>query len=164
MIDPSDHIGLAHLAAKKFIGYADYDDMVQEAMIIIIRCASRFDPERGFKFSTYATKSAIRELYARYIKGRRGKRQVETCRLPSILPDREVFHARKVTPSTEAAEMWDIAGRAVTPRQMHVLGLIYRDGLTLDEAGRSMGTSRQNVEIIRNRAIKSIREYVCPVA
>jgi RNA polymerase primary sigma factor len=45
----------AHVAFKYRFSKLDLVDLVQEANLGLIRAAERFDPRRGFKFSTYAT-------------------------------------------------------------------------------------------------------------
>ena len=49
------HLGLAGLAAKrqKLHGPEEWDDLMQEASIGVLRGAERFDPNRGLKPSTY---------------------------------------------------------------------------------------------------------------
>ncbi len=41
--------------AKRYQGSADFDDLVQEGTIGLMRAVDKFEWERGFKFSTYAT-------------------------------------------------------------------------------------------------------------
>jgi RNA polymerase primary sigma factor len=48
-----NHLGLVHLVAKKFWGMP-YEDLVQEGCIGLLVAIERFDPERGYRFSTYA--------------------------------------------------------------------------------------------------------------
>jgi RNA polymerase primary sigma factor len=48
-----NHLGLVHLVAKKYWGMP-YEDLVQEGCIGLLIAIERFDPERGYHFSTYA--------------------------------------------------------------------------------------------------------------
>jgi RNA polymerase primary sigma factor len=48
-----NHLGLVHLVAKKYWGMP-YEDLVQEGCIGLLVAIERFDPERGYRFSTYA--------------------------------------------------------------------------------------------------------------
>ena len=50
--------------AQKFARYycLDFDDMIQEGNLILMRTVEMFDPGRGFKFSTYACRAIIQEF------------------------------------------------------------------------------------------------------
>jgi RNA polymerase primary sigma factor len=48
-----NHLGLVHLVAKKYWGMP-YEDLVQEGCIGLLIAIERFDPDRGYRFSTYA--------------------------------------------------------------------------------------------------------------
>ncbi len=54
---------LLHHILKRF-AYADepYEDLLQVANLGLIKAAQRFDPDRGVKFSTYATALVDGEL------------------------------------------------------------------------------------------------------
>lgn len=54
----SHNLRLAMDTAAKYVrsqSRMEYEDLIQEATIGLMRAADKFDPERGFKFSTYAT-------------------------------------------------------------------------------------------------------------
>lgn len=58
-----ENIGLVRLLVPRFLGRGmDYDDLFQAGCIGLIKAADRFDPERGFKFSTYAVPVILGEL------------------------------------------------------------------------------------------------------
>lgn len=51
-----DNMDLVYHIVRKYrnVGSEDFEDLVQEGMIGLVRSAKDFDPEKGFKFSTYA--------------------------------------------------------------------------------------------------------------
>lgn len=61
----ADNLGLAHMMVRKYPlpkGY-EYEDMYQEACIAIFTAAKEFDPAKGFKFSTIASKHIANCFY-----------------------------------------------------------------------------------------------------
>jgi RNA polymerase sigma-B factor len=54
---------LAHHLARRFSNRGEaHEDLVQVASLALVKAAQRFEPERGVKFSTFATASIIGEL------------------------------------------------------------------------------------------------------
>jgi len=57
------HLGLAHQLARRFGHRGEsHDDLVQVASLALIHAVDRFDPDRGFEFSTFATRTILGEL------------------------------------------------------------------------------------------------------
>jgi len=57
------HRGLAVSLARRFNGRGEpLDDLVQVAMIALLRAIERFEPERGHSFTTFATPTVLGEL------------------------------------------------------------------------------------------------------
>ncbi len=57
------HRGLAVTLARRFNGRGEpLDDLLQVAMIALLRAVERFDPERGNSFTTFATPTVLGEL------------------------------------------------------------------------------------------------------
>ena len=54
---------IAEILAKKFIGKGiDYDDIFQIASLGLIHAVERYEPSRGFKFSSFATPTILGEI------------------------------------------------------------------------------------------------------
>jgi RNA polymerase sigma-B factor len=57
------HLPLVHHLARRFRDRGEsHDDLVQVGTIGLIKAVDRFDTERGFEFSTYATPTVIGEI------------------------------------------------------------------------------------------------------
>jgi RNA polymerase sigma-B factor len=57
------HLGLAQSLAARYANRGEHlDDLVQVAMIGLVRAAERFSPDRGIQFSTFATATILGEL------------------------------------------------------------------------------------------------------
>lgn len=57
------HRGLAITLARRFNGRGEpLDDLLQVAMIALLRAIERFDPDRGNSFTTFATPTVLGEL------------------------------------------------------------------------------------------------------
>lgn len=63
-------MGLAHLCAKRFLRHGlDYAELLREATLSLVAAASRFDPQRGTAFSTYAVPCILHDLRRACEKG-----------------------------------------------------------------------------------------------
>ena len=57
------HLYIAQIIARKFSGRGvDVDDLYQVASMALLKAAQRFDPDRGIRFSTFATPAMVGEV------------------------------------------------------------------------------------------------------
>jgi len=77
------NLRLAVSEAARYQGAAEWDDLVQEAVMGLMRAVELFDWRRGFRFSTYAV-AAIRSYLRRYIAHNRSILKVNSKRWQAI--------------------------------------------------------------------------------
>lgn len=77
--------------AKKYVGYGvDFMDLIQEGNMGLLTATAKYDPDRGYKFGTYATwwiRQAVVRALAKYAR---------MIRLPAYMLD-EMSRQKKIT-------------------------------------------------------------------
>ncbi len=59
----TENLGLVHSCANRFKGRGvDYEDLFQAGCVGLIKAAAGFDPDKGFRFSTYAVPAILGEI------------------------------------------------------------------------------------------------------
>ena len=57
-----EHNNLINSIVKKYLAFAEYDDLYQSANLGLIKAIELFDKEKGFKFSTFAYQLILNEV------------------------------------------------------------------------------------------------------
>jgi len=116
------HYPLVEYLARRFAGRGEpVEDLVQVASIGLLKAIDRFDPERGVKFSTYATPTIIGEVKRHF------RDKGWAMRVPRRLQEIGLHLSRVV------AEMYQELGRSPT-----VLEMAERAGLSEEDVLEGM--------------------------
>ena len=66
----AENLGLVHMCVRRFVGRGeDYEDLFQIGCVGLVKAADNFDPELGYKFSTYAVPMIIGEIRSGFRSG-----------------------------------------------------------------------------------------------
>ena len=140
--------------AKRYVGRGlPFLDLIQEGNLGLMKAAEKFEPERGFKFSTYAT-WWIRQSITRAIAD-----QGRTIRIPVHLVE-NINRVKKTAGELLRRELMNVL-KSLTPREERVIALRFglEDGRsrTLEELGREFNVTRERVRQIEAKALRKLR-------
>lgn len=161
------NMGLAHAMLRRLSHRThDEDARVSEAMYGLVRAVERFDPWKGYCFSTYACNVIARGLMRCYRRERRHEERFPvqydgTWERPSQRVDRAGALAAE---RLRHAIVKNLAG--LTPIEAKILNQRFpqssptEKGATFYEIGNEIGLSRERVRQIQNVAILKLRSVL----
>lgn len=159
------NLRLVSSAARKYVSEAlDFDELFSEASVILLKAIDLFDPERGFRFSTYYVNAVMRHLHK--LARNRSRRSQE------VFAAEGEFLSQLATTSTDELEIADeiIAGTQFKERaektlsHRHYAVIALRCGLDGVEShsfaaiGDDLGVSKERARQLFNEAIDRLRE------
>jgi len=142
----------------------DEDDLLSEALYALTRAVDRFNPWRGYKFSTYACNVIARALM------RRGKQETHYRRMfpvqhdmtfekPTQMPDHATELYRERLRRILDHNLGDLTDLESTILE-HRFPDKQRGRMTFQQIGRIVGLSKERVRQIQNIALDKLREAI----
>jgi RNA polymerase sigma factor (sigma-70 family) len=160
------NLGLVYSMLGRFsTRRADEDDLLSDAMLALTRAADRFNPWRGYRFSTYACNVIARALM------RRGKRESNYRRLFPVQHDASFERADTSENESDSAlyverlrwvldknlgELTEMESQILSQR----FPAVREARLTFQEIGKAVGLSKERVRQIQNVALDKLRDVL----
>jgi RNA polymerase primary sigma factor len=139
-----------------------FDELFSEASLALLRAVEKFDPDRGFRFSTYAT-PAVRRQLERFVMNQHKDCQLvlRTPHLDTVLapPRRSASDDRQRAVAVEALD--EMLAR-LDAREQSILRARFgleagSDTQSLQEVAGQLGVCRERVRQLEARAIEKLR-------
>jgi RNA polymerase sigma factor (sigma-70 family) len=159
------NLGLVYSMISRFGSRkVDEDDLLSDAMYALTRAVDRFNPWRGYRFSTYACNVIARALM------RRGKRESNYRRLFPVQHDITMEQPEGM-PDTQTELYVERLNRILdenlgelTDLESHILSQRFpparESRLTFQEIGQGVGLSKERVRQIQNIALDKLRDVL----
>jgi len=138
------------------------DELTSEASMTLFRALEKFDCDRGFRFSTYAT-HAIRRNLVRYLTKRRKERaDVASGTQLDVFPEKRKWSWAYERRITQATSVLNGMMYKLEPRDQFILKSRFglgevQNSQTLQTIADSLGVSRERVRQLEVRATKRLR-------
>jgi RNA polymerase sigma factor (sigma-70 family) len=144
------------IVRRQWPGEAEYADLIQEGRIGLWQAILRFDPGRGFTFSTYAARAIRNRVWNAVKQSRRAQGWLAPQRAGDSLP---VLIATWQQEQLHEALAEELACLPEGLRQVIELafGLDGQGALCLAAIGRQLGVTREWVRQMRNEALGLLR-------
>lgn len=159
---------VSRCARPYFLTGGDYDDLIQEGMIGLLKAIREYDPSRSDNFEAFAVLCIRRQIYdaVRRSKRKDGHLQIEFVELTET-SDREHFSSVKVQqdPETEllakesALEIQEALSGLLSVFETSVLRL-YLEGYTASEIAQTLQKEKKSVDNAIGRIRRKLAEYL----
>lgn len=160
------NMGLVYYIAHSFQNSTglEYDDLVQEGMVGLVKAARTFDESRGFLFSTYAGNCIQKEILAYMKRQRKHKRDIsinQDIRGTDGAPMEEILgYSQKEYENVWKRDLLERCIRSLNQSQREIVLLYYGKGLKQKEIAKQLGISQGQVCRIIKRCLEKMRKIL----
>lgn len=164
------NMGLVYYIARSFqkstTGGIEYDDLVQEGMVGLVKAARTFDESRGFLFSTYAGNCIQKEILAYMKRQRKHKRSISINQDirgtdGDGAPMEEILgYSQKEYENVWKRDLLERCIRSLNQSQREIVLLYYGKGLKQKEIAKQLGISQGQVCRIIKRCLEKMRKIL----
>ncbi len=149
------------ITAQFSSGINPLDELMSEAHQAMLRAVRKFDPDRGFRFSTYLTHAVRRQLLRFLQRRQRDRQRTFTATDETALPETTrwtVAYEQRVTRGIHDVEAMLLT---LKPRDRYVIRSRFGWGRefeprTLQEIASELGVTRERVRQLEQRALKKL--------
>ena len=158
------------MAKRTRLSAIDFNEMVSEGDMALLRSVEKFDCSRGFKFSTYSCRAILKSFSRVAMRASRYRGQFPTEFDPSMERSDHVDTQRKNVEQDCVDELKEILVRNLAQlsdvertviNERFALGvstvLDERRPKTLEQVGHIIGVTKERVRQIQNKALTKIR-------
>lgn len=155
------------MAKRSRLSGLDYNELISEGNLALIRSAEKFDAARGFKFSTYACR-AILKSFSRVAMKTSRYRGLFPVELNIELEKSDYFERKRMDVEEDCleelkhilqanlADLNDVEQTVI--RERFALGTLTESKYkTLEQVGGMIGVTKERVRQIQNKALQKIK-------
>jgi len=147
----------------------DFAEVVSEGNMALMRAVEKFNPERGFKFSTYACRAILKAFSRTALKASRHRSRFPVEFEPDLEKSDWADRRRETTEGECIEELKHIVDQNLadlTQVEQTVIRQRFNwreqseNELTLEEVGRIIGVTKERVRQIQNKALAKIKQVM----
>jgi RNA polymerase sigma factor (sigma-70 family) len=158
----SSNLGLVYSTVQRFSGHgSDGDDALSDALYALLCAVERFNPWRGFRFSTYACNCIVRSVLRHRQREQRHRERFPAYYDPDFERPSEEPDDRGSLVLDRLHRVMAANGGELTPLESSILAqrfpLREEGRLTFAAIGRRIGLSKERVRQIQNAALLKLR-------
>lgn len=165
---------VAHIAKKYYGENRDIDDLLSIGIIGLIKAVNTYNPTKGNRLVTYASKCIENELLMMLRGEKKKNREVSlsepigtdkegnTISLIDVMENNEIDALKQMENAEDIVRVREYVNCVLTPREKEIIicryGLDGKEPLTQKTVGTTLGISRSYVSRIEKKALEKLKK------
>ena len=165
---------VAHIVKKYNTGDRDMEDLISTGTIGLVKAINTYNPAKGNKLGTYASRCIENELLMLLRQERKSSREISLyepigadkegneINLMDIIDSKEEDILEHMIADNHISLIYRLLSLTLTPREQEIIilryGLYGQDALTQKEVASRLKISRSYVSRIEKRALEKLRQ------